>query len=95
MGSFLSWIGGGIGRAAATGLVLGVIFLLTGLLPWEFAVELFADPPYWLINGFTKLILSILGLAIIYSSFRWNLWSRRQRAVDDLAEDLSWGSTLY
>jgi len=90
MGTFLSWIGGGISGAAATGLVIGIFFMVTGGLPWEFVVELIADPPYWLTNSFVKFLLIIVGLIIIFVSLRWNLWSRRQKAIDDLAEDLSW-----
>ena len=86
MGTFLSWIGGGISGAAATGLVIGIFFMVTGGLPWEFVVELIADPPYWLTNSFVKFLLIIVGLIIIFVSLRWNLWSRRQKAIDDLAE---------
>lgn len=75
---------------AATGLCTGLFFLLTGLLPWEYAVELIVAPPYWLTNGFTRVALVVIGLAVIAGSLRFNVWSRKQMAIDDLAEDLSW-----
>lgn len=31
-----------------------------------------------------------MGLALIYASLRFNLWDQRQKAVDELAEDVSW-----
>lgn len=90
MGTFISWIGGGLGRAAATGCVVGIFFMLTGVLPWEFVVEMIVDPAYWLTNGFTRVMLVIVGLALIYSSLRWNVWSNKQKVINELAEELSW-----
>jgi len=71
---------------AATGAATGVFFVLTGVLPWEYVVELIAAPPYWLTNGFTKITLVIVGVAIVIGSLHWNVWSHRQKVVDELAE---------
>lgn len=89
-GMFLFWIGGGLARMAATGVAVGVVFLLTGVLPWEIFVELAITPPYWLTNPGTKVALVIIGLVIIFASLHFNVYSFRQKAIDDLAEDLSW-----
>ncbi|NQV48577.1 MAG: hypothetical protein HQ504_12475 [Rhodospirillaceae bacterium] len=75
---------------AATGVGTGVFFLLTGVLPWEYAVELITAPPYWLVNGWTRLALVIIGLFFILVSLRYNVWSKKQIAINDIAEDLSW-----
>jgi len=37
--------------------------------------------------------LVLVGLALIAFFLGFNLWSQKQRAIDDLAEDLSWAIT--
>ena len=90
VGSLLNWIGGGITKVAASGLVSGGIFLVTGMTPPEIFIWVFTDPPGWLLGGWTRLILLIVGMAVILVSLNFNRWSLRQKAIDSLAEDLSW-----
>jgi hypothetical protein len=35
VGSALQFIGGGISRAAATALVVGIFFVIVGMTPWQ------------------------------------------------------------
>jgi hypothetical protein len=90
VGRFVDFIGGGITRAAGSGLAAGAIFIAFGMTPAELVIYLWRTPPAWLLNGWTRLFVLIVGLALIFWSFRFNVWSRKQRAIDDLAEDLSW-----
>ncbi len=90
IGSLWAWIGGGIGRAAATAVVTGVFAIIFGMMPWEAAVKVAQYLPDWMMNGWFRLLLVIGGLALIAGSLRWNLWSQKQVAIDDLAEDISW-----
>ena len=41
-------------------------------------------------NPWFKLALVVIGLVLIGVSLHFNVWSLRQEAIDDLAEDLSW-----
>ncbi len=90
VGGLLNWIGGGIGRAAATGLAVAGVFLVFGMTPPELLIYLATAPPPWLLSGWMRLAVLIVGLAIIYLTLRVNIWSRKQIAIDDLAEDISW-----
>ena len=86
VGSLLQFIGGGIGRVALSGLLIGIFFLIVGVLPWEFFVEVLRAPP----RAWYSRVLALLGLALIAGSLWFNLWSRKQQAIDALAEDISW-----
>ena len=87
---FWMWIGGAIGRAAGTGLVIGVFIVIYGATPGQAMADLLTHLPPWLTNPWFKLALVVIGLFIIGVSLHFNVWSLRQRAIDDLAEDLSW-----
>lgn len=84
------WIGGAISRAAGTGLVAGIFILIYGATPGQAMANLLGNLPPWLTNPWFKLALVVIGLFIIGASLHFNVWSLRQRAIDDLAEDLSW-----
>lgn len=90
MNWLLYWVGGSIGRVAGAGVVFGIFLTLFGVTPGEAVASLLATTPAWLINPWFKFFVLILGLVIIYFSFRFNLWSKKQEAIDDLAEDISW-----
>ena len=87
---FWIWIGGAISHTAASGLVTGIFILIYGVTPGEAIANLLGSIPPWLTNPWFKLALVIIGLFVIGASLHFNVWSLRQRAVDDLAEDLSW-----
>lgn len=84
------WIGGAISRVAGTGLVIGLFIVIFGATPGQVIAALFTNPPQWLTNPWINPSLTIIGLVIIGASLHFNVWSLRQRAIDDLAEDLSW-----
>lgn len=86
----LDWIGGGVSRMAASGFAGGFLFVFLGMTPAEAVAYLFKNPPDWLMSGWTRLLLVIVGLAVIFTSHRFNLWSQRQKAIDDISEDISW-----
>lgn len=90
MPKFFEWLGGALSRTAGTGLAGGVLLILFGMTPAELVAYLYRNPPQWMMSGWTRLFLVLVGLAIIFASVRFNLWSQRQVAVDDLAEDISW-----
>lgn len=85
----IRWIGGGISRTTSTGLVTGLFFIIFGSLPWELVADLITKSPDWLLSGWIRLGAVIIGLAIIGASLKFNVWSRKQKVVDELAEMLS------
>ena len=87
---FWMWIGGSISRAAGVGLAIGIFILIYGATPGQAFADLLSQLPQWLTNQWFKLALVVIGLFIIGASLHFNVWSLRQRAIDDLAEDLSW-----
>ena len=84
------WIGGSITRVAGTGLVIGVFILAYGATPGQALADLLTHLPSWLTNPWFKLTLVVVGLILIGVSLHFNVWSLRQEAIDELAEDLSW-----
>src|SRR5262249_35500468 len=90
VGTLLSFIGGGISRAAASGLAIGVFFLLFGVLPWQLVAELANYQPNAWLGPIGSAGPTVYGLALIFATLRFNLWSREQMAINELAEDISW-----
>ena len=88
-GSPLSWIGGGFARMAIAGILIGLFFLIFGMLPWEAFVKMATWLPQWVLNPWSRMGANVVGLLVIVVSLRWNMWSRRQKTVDELAEMLS------
>ena len=82
--SLLQWVGGAITRVAATALAFGVFIVVVGLTPGDAVARLLITLPDWMQSGWLKLALVIIGLAIIWASMRFNLWSRRQIVIDEL-----------
>lgn len=83
----MQFIGGRLGALAASGVLVGVFTVLAGATPGQFAARLFQNPPAWV--PWVSPALVILGLAIIWASLRFNVWSQKQKAIDSLAEDIS------
>lgn len=83
------WVGGSITRVAGTGLVVGIFIVVYGATPGQAMAELLAVLPSWLINPWFKLALVVIGLGLVGVSLHFNVWSLRQEAINDLAEDLS------
>jgi hypothetical protein len=51
VGRFIDFIGGGISRAAGTGLATRALFIIFGMTPAELVIDLSRTPPPWLLNG--------------------------------------------
>lgn len=90
VGSLFQFIGGALGRVAATGLIIGIFFVVVGVTPWQFVVELITRPPAWSASVWFRVAILILGLAFILASLNFNRWSNNQKVIDSLAEDISW-----
>jgi hypothetical protein len=86
----IEWIGGAVSRTAGTGLAGGLLFIVFGMTPAELVAYLYRSPPEWMMSGWTRLLLVLVGLALTIGSLRFNVWSQRQRVIDSLAEDISW-----
>src|SRR5215203_3828715 len=86
-GRISSYIGGAVTRSAATGLVVALCLVLTGMLPGQLFAYLWTASPPWLLSGWTRLFLLIAGLVLMSALLRFNIWSQQQRAVDSIAED--------
>ncbi|MFZ5563808.1 MAG: hypothetical protein ACOZBW_07115 [Thermodesulfobacteriota bacterium] len=84
------WIGGSISRVAGTGLIIGLFILIYGATPGQAFADLLSHLPVWASNPWFRLSLVIIGLFLIAASLYFNVWSLRQVAIDQLAEDLSW-----
>lgn len=89
MRQLLRYAGGRIGRVAGGGFAFAIFTIIYGLTPGEAILELLKDLPEWLTSGWFKLACVVIGLAIITLSLRFNIWSQRQKVVDDLANMLS------
>jgi hypothetical protein len=59
------------------------------LTPGEIIVKTVADAPNWVFGDVFKLALIVAGIFILWTSLKFNQWSRRQIAVDELALLLS------
>jgi hypothetical protein len=90
VGSLLNWIGGGVSRATATSLVTGIFFIVFGMTPAEAVAYIGRCPPDWLMSGWTRLVVLVLGIAVVWVSLHFNRWSRKQLAINSLAQDISW-----
>ena len=89
MRQLLRYAGGRLGGWVVSSLLLAVFTVIYGFTPQEAFVELLKDAPEWLTSGWFKLACVVLGLAIIVLSLKFNIWSQRQKVVDELAEMLS------
>jgi hypothetical protein len=87
---FWLWIGGSITRVAGTGLVIGLFIVAYGATPGQAVADLLRHLPPQVASPWARLGLVIVGLVVIGASLHFNVWSLRQRAIDELAEDLSW-----
>ena len=84
------WIGGSISRVAGTGLIIGIFILVYGATPGQAFADLLSHLPVWATNPWFRLSLVFIGLFVIAASLHFNVWSLRQTAIDELAEELSW-----
>lgn len=84
------WIGGSISRVAGTGFIIGIFILIYGATPGQAFADLLSNLPDWASNQLFRLSLVLIGLFVIAASLHFNVWSLRQAAIDELAEDLSW-----
>ena len=89
VGRLLDFVGGAIGRMALAGIAFGLFTFLVGMTPPEIVVYILEDPPPWIDSPWFRLGCIIIGLAAIAGSVRYNLWSKKQQAIDELAEDIS------
>jgi hypothetical protein len=83
------WLGGGLTGTAASGLVAATVMIVFGMTPGEVIVHQVAEMPDWVFGGWFKLFLVVVGLCLIWASLKFNIWSRRQKAVNELAVMLS------
>ena len=90
VGSLLQFVGGAIGRVAASGIIIGLFFVVVGVTPWQFVADFIQHPPSWFGSVWLQPSLTLIGLALIGASLWFNLWSRKQQAIDELAEDIAW-----
>jgi hypothetical protein len=90
VGSILQFVGGSLGRVAMSGFIIGLFFVVVGSTPWQYIADFIQHPPGLLTNAFFAPSITIVGLALIWLSLRYNIWSNRQKLIDDLAEDIAW-----
>jgi hypothetical protein len=89
VGTIFQFVGGGFVRAALNGIIIGVFFLAVGVTPWQLIAGFFQQPPGWVANPWFSPGLAILGICVIAGSVWFNIWSRKQTAIDELAEDMA------
>jgi hypothetical protein len=90
VGTLFQFIGGSITRVAFSAVLIGTFFVLMGVTPWQYVVELITKPPAWMASPWFRLSILVLGLAIIWFSFNFNRWSVKQEIIDRLALDIAW-----
>jgi len=79
---------GGIVGAAACGALIAWVF---GKSPEDAMIEFLNNHSEWkdyLFNGWVGLYVVIIGLFCLWFLFRYNIWVSRQKAVDELAEEV-------
>ena len=86
----LNFVGGSVTKATGTAIVVGAFFAAFGVLPWELVARWIGEPPAWMMSGWFRLAVLIVGLVIIFAAITYNQWDRRQAVINDLAEDISW-----
>ncbi len=86
VGRFLDFIGGAIGRMVVAGLLFGIFAFLVGMTLPEFVAYVLEYPPKWIDNPWFRLGCIIIGLAAIWGSLSYNLWSRKQQDQLDTAK---------
>ena len=65
VGGILNFLGGAMGRAAGTGLVIGLFMVAFGMTPAQFTAQTILNPPDWMENSIFKLGILIVGLVVI------------------------------
>ncbi len=90
VGSLLNWIGGGVTRTAASGLAIGLFMVVVGMTPAQAVAYVLSVPPPWLMSGWMRIAVLVVGLGLIWISINYNRWSRKQKTIDSLADDISW-----
>lgn len=61
-----------------------------GATPAQWVAAILDEPPKWLLQWWFNPSLVILGIAILFGAFRFNLYDRKQIAIDEISEELSW-----
>ena len=89
VGRFLDFLGGAFVRVAVAGILFGIFAFLVGMTLPEFVVYVLENPPAWIDSPWFRLGFIIIGLAFIGGSVRYNFWSQKQQAINELAEDIS------
>jgi len=89
-GRLWDFIGGSIGRVAGTGISAGLFFVVVGMSPTAAVVWLLQNPPDFISIAWFRLGLLLIGLLLVWMSLNFNRWSKKQKVIDSLAEDLSW-----
>jgi hypothetical protein len=89
IGTALQFVGGRLGGVAVSGIIFGVFTIGVGMTPGEFFALFFEHPPRWLSSPFISPSIVLIGLAAIYLSVTFNVWSQKQKAINSLAEHIS------
>jgi hypothetical protein len=89
VGTILQFVGGRLGGVAISGIAIGIFFALFGVTPWQFVAGFLQQPPSWMMSPWVASSVVIIGICIIAVSLWFNVWSRKQKAIDELAEDLT------
>jgi hypothetical protein len=89
VGTILQFIGGRLVGVALSGVIIGIFVLVVGATPAQFIASFFQHSPTWLISPWFSPSFTIFGIFLIVASLWFNIWSRKQKAIDELAEDIS------
>jgi membrane protein implicated in regulation of membrane protease activity len=79
LGGLFTWMGGGVTRAVATGLITSLFLLAFAMTPGQAIAALWANPPFWLTTWWFRLIVIFVGLAIIAVSLWLPKWLQRNK----------------
>jgi|SRR5260370_916603 hypothetical protein len=89
-GSLFQFVGGGIGRVALSGILIGLFLVLVGVTPGQFVADVIQHPPALVRSYWFSPTIAIVGVALIAASLWFNVWSLKQKCIDALAEDMAW-----
>lgn len=81
---------GAVGRLAAMIILVALFFAVMGVTPIDWASTLLDPPPVWMTAWWGRLLILVVGLLVIAASVHASKFNRKQKVIDDLAEDISW-----
>jgi hypothetical protein len=83
---FLQRVGGALGGAAISALIVGAFIIVAGATPGEWVAAFWTNPPPWVRHWSTPLVLIVAGFVVMIGGLMFNVGQQRKKAVNELAD---------